>query len=160
MDRKELIALHQFDPNADCLWEYFAAVMDWVKNIFIVYRKEMASVNWGWLYNRYRNTTRTPEEIEAMVSKLMSDDEVTSKKGIYTYIFTGDERVLSLRTFSDTQKRTAYEQQKGICQICGKHIDLADCHADHRVAWSRGGKTTPDNLRILCVDCNLRRGAH
>lgn len=38
----------------------------------------------------------------------MADDEVTKKTGIYTYVLDRDERHLSLRTFDDKQKRTAY----------------------------------------------------
>ena len=28
-------------------------------------------------------------------------------------------------------------------------------HVDHVVAWSKGGRTTSENLRTLCSDCNL-----
>lgn len=31
-------------------------------------------------------------------------------------------------------------------------------HVDHIVPYSRGGKTTPDNLRVLCEKCNLGKG--
>jgi 5-methylcytosine-specific restriction endonuclease McrA len=32
-------------------------------------------------------------------------------------------------------------------------------HADHILAWSKGGQTTPDNCQMLCRECNLRKGA-
>lgn len=31
-------------------------------------------------------------------------------------------------------------------------------HVDHKIPFSRGGKTTPDNLQTLCQNCNLGKG--
>ena len=33
-----------------------------------------------------------------------------------------------------------------------------EMHGDHVVPWSKGGHTTPDNLQMLCRDCNLKKG--
>ncbi len=48
------------------------------------------------------------------------------------------------------------------CQICGrspaKDIGV-EIHVDHIVAWSKGGKNIEQNLRVLCFDCNLGKGA-
>jgi hypothetical protein len=48
------------------------------------------------------------------------------------------------------------------CQICGrspaKEIGV-ELHVDHIIPWSRGGATTEENLRVLCLDCNLGKGA-
>ena len=151
---KEYVARHQHDENADALWEYFAKVCKWVKEKFTIFRKEMTSVKWGVLYHQYKNDTRTAEEIEAEVSDHMKDDEITRKAGIYEFIFSRDERVLSLRKFSDTQKRTAYEKQGHRCAHCGEVFPIESLQADHILAWSKGGKTTPDNLQLLCAKCN------
>ena len=32
-------------------------------------------------------------------------------------------------------------------------------HVDHILAWSLGGETVPENLRTLCSECNLGKGA-
>lgn len=32
-------------------------------------------------------------------------------------------------------------------------------HVDHIMPISKGGKTEPSNLRTLCIDCNLGKGA-
>ena len=97
---------------------------------------------------------KTAEEIEAEVSDHMKDDEITRKAGIYEFILSRDERVLSLRKFSDTQKRTAYEKQGHRCAHCGEVFPIESLQADHVLAWSKGGKTTPDNLQLLCAKCN------
>jgi hypothetical protein len=46
------------------------------------------------------------------------------------------------------------------CQICGRtQADGVKLHVDHIVPISKGGKTTAENLRTLCQDCNLGKGA-
>lgn len=48
------------------------------------------------------------------------------------------------------------------CVLCGQS-PASDpsivLHVDHVLAFSREGKTRPDNLRSLCRDCNLGKGA-
>ena len=45
-----------------------------------------------------------------------------------------------------------------ICKMCGaspaKNAEVV-LHVDHIVPWSKGGETTPDNLRTLCSMCNV-----
>ena len=48
----------------------------------------------------------------------MADDDVTKKSGIYPYLITSDEKYLSIRAFTDSQKRIAYEKQNGTCKHC------------------------------------------
>ena len=154
---EEYMALHQHDDNANQIWIYFKRVIEWVETIFPVYRKEMKGIEWGLLYNTYKDAELDPDALEAAITKLMADDDVSNKKGIYTYILNGDERNLSIRPFSDTQKREAYECQKGICPICNKHYEFAQMHGDHIKPWHAGGKTVPENLQMLCRDCNLKK---
>ena len=41
------------------------------------------------------------------------------------------------------------------CQLCGKYMpDEVGLHIDHIVPISRGGKTVPSNLQVLCSKCN------
>ena len=84
----------------------------------------------------------------------MMDDEVTAKKGIYEYLLTGDEKHLSIRQFSDSQKREAYERQQGICPICKQHFEIEQMEGDHIDPWHSGGKTDAANCQMLCKRCN------
>ena len=154
----EYMAKHQYDENSDELWNYFRSVIEWIDKTFPYYRKEMKGINWGALYKEYFSKDYNPEELENQVKELMSNDEVTDKKGIYEYVLSGcDEnkaRRLSKRTFSNTDKRTVYERQNGVCPICGGHFSFEEMDGDHKVAWWRGGKTTIDNLQMVCKKCN------
>jgi len=46
------------------------------------------------------------------------------------------------------------------CCICGRNAsDDVKLHVDHIIPVSKGGKTEMSNLRTLCADCNLGKGA-
>ena len=152
---------HYQDENAEPLWKYFVEVIEWVEKTF-TYRKEMKGIDWGKLYREYGKVEYNVAELEEKVKALMADDDVNSKKGIYEYVLSNcskdKERHLSIRKFSDKDKRTAYERQNGICPICGKHHEIDEMEGDHIIPWSKGGKTTIDNLQMLCKKCNREKG--
>ena len=157
---EEYMSKHQHDPNASALWRYFNSVINWIEATFKVKRKKyMAGVDWGSLYHKYKDEVFDQNEIEE-TAKLMMDDDVTKKSGIYPYILTKKEKYLSIRTFSDAQKIAKYEKQKGICPLCNEHFAIEQMEADHITPWCEGGKTDLLNLQMLCKECNRRKSNH
>ncbi|MBE6159147.1 MAG: DUF262 domain-containing protein [Firmicutes bacterium] len=154
---EEYMGKHQHDDDANALWQYYQSVIDWINRLFPNYRREMKGIDWGLLYNEYKDQSYNSDKLEQEIVRLMQDDDVTSKKGIYVYLITGQEKYLSIRAFTDNQKREAYERQKGICQICKEHFEIKDMEADHITPWHAGGKTTSDNCQMLCRECNRRK---
>lgn len=73
----DYMAKHQHDKNADKLWQYFQDVIAWVRDTFPNYRKEMASVNWGELYNKCKDKKLNAKKLEEEVTRLMQDDDIT-----------------------------------------------------------------------------------
>lgn len=88
------------------------------------------------------------------IGELILDEEVNNKKGIYEYLLTGNEKTLNLRTFSDKDKATAFEKQKGVCPVCKKAFSFEKMEADHIVPWHMGGKTELLNCQMLCMPDN------
>lgn len=154
---EDYMSEHQHDTDANELWVYFQSVIDWINRLFPKYRKEMKGVDWGILYNQYKDQAYNSQKLEEQITKLMMDDDVTSKKGIYLYLITGKEKHLSIREFSLNQKRESYERQKGICPNCKEHFEINEMEADHITPWSIGGKTNADNCQMLCRECNRRK---
>lgn len=154
---EEYMSKHQHDKNATPLWQYFQKVIAWVKASFPVHRREMKSVEWGPLYNEFKDTELDTDELEKRITKLMQDDDVERKSGIYPYVLDKNERHLNIRTFSANMKREAYERQKGICVKCKKHFTLEEMEADHVKPWHEGGKTVAANCQMLCKDDNRRK---
>lgn len=155
----DYMGLHQHDPKAAELWDYFVDVIEWVKATFPTYRKDMQGVAWGDLYNRFKDADHDAAQLEERVVELMADDEVERKKGIYTYVLTGEEKWLNLRQFRNSEKRSAYTRQKGICPVCKEHFEFPGMEADHIKPWHAGGKTVPGNCQMLCIrDNRLKSG--
>lgn len=148
------MGLHQNDSNANELWVYFQIVIAWVKALFPTYRKEMKGIEWGTLYNQYHDNIYDPESLEKEILSLIDNEDVTNYKGIYYYLFDRKESHLNLRGFDEKMKRKAYESQKGICPLCKSHFEFNEMEGDHIIPWAKGGKTTIENLQMLCRYCN------
>lgn len=125
--------------------------------MFPKYRKEMKGLEWGLLYNAHKDAVLDPNALESRIKALMMDDDVTNKKGVYAYVLTGEEKYLNIRAFTESQKRAAYERQGGICPVCKRPFPFEEMQGDHITPWSKGGKTVPDNCKMLCADCNRRK---
>lgn len=156
----DYMAAHQHDATALELWSYFRSVIDWVDSTFPNYRKKlMKGIPWGILFNQYGKNSYDPAALEARIAELEIDEDVTNQRGIYEYVLGGSERCLSIRVFSERDKRRKYGEQGGKCVRCGKTVEYEKCHGDHITPWSKGGHTTYDNLQILCADCNRTKSA-
>jgi hypothetical protein len=156
-DIEGYMATHQHDKNSNQLWLYFQATISWINATFPIYRREMKGIEWGTLYNTHKDDDLDPSTIESEIAKLMADDEVTKKKGVYEYILTRNEKHLSIRTFTDSNKRTLYERQNGICPSCKELFSIEQMEGDHITPWAQGGKTELNNGQMLCRECNRRK---
>lgn len=154
---EKYMADNQHEPNANEIWLYFQAVINWVKIVFPKYRREMKGIDWGFLYNEFKDKKLDSKKLEEEVSELMEDEDVGNKKGIYIYVLTHKEKYLNIRAFSPNQKREAYERQKGICVVCKEHFEIEGMEADHITPWHEGGKTEAKNCQMLCKDDNRRK---
>ena len=65
------------------------------------------------------------------------------------------------RAFKLPDRVLAWYKAEGKCQTegCTQKINFQDFHADHKKAWSIGGRTDQKNLQVLCKYHNLSKGA-
>lgn len=64
-----------------------------------------------------------------------------------------DKRDISVGLRFNIFKRDRYK-----CVICGRSPATTfglELHADHKIPFTKGGKTREDNLRTLCNECNI-----
>ncbi len=148
------MSIHQHDPNANELWTYFRNVIEWIQLTFTTYRREMKGIDWGGLYGEFKEKMFDTHKLEQEIQALMMDEDVTNKKGIYSYVLNRKEKHLNIRAFPESQKRAAYEKQHGICPHCKQHFTLEEMEADHITPWHLGGKTMAENCQMLCKECN------
>jgi len=50
------------------------------------------------------------------------------------------------------------KRENQICSICGRSVKDEDVEFDHIIPWSKGGSSDEHNIRLLCADCNRRKG--
>ena len=158
-DIKEYMRIHQRDESAEPLWEYFQAVIDWIKATFPTYRNSMKSVDWGSLYRNFQDCKIDPVKLESEIEELLDDEEVQRESGIYPYVLTRAQKHLNLRAFDARMKRRMYRKQDGICAICKNEFALSEMEADHITPWIEGGKTVEDNCQMLCRKCNREKSS-
>lgn len=156
---EDYMGRHQHDPSAVSLWNYFQSVVNWIEATFTEKRPQMKGVDWGTLYDSYKDKTLDSAEIEEEIERLILDDDVTNDSGVYPYILTREEKHLNIRKFSDRMKLKVYEKQNGKCVECGEIFNIGDMHADHITPWVEGGKTNEENCQILCKNCNRRKSS-
>ena len=167
---------HRRDNNINEIKTYFNTVIDWVDSKFDDVYNEMRGINWGELYERFHSNAYDHSELSAQVRKLMGDDFVTNRKGIFEYVLGGckDTKLLNVRLFDKATMRKVYQQQtdnaktKGLsnCPYCAIGHDanrqriwkLEEMDADHVTAWSKGGETTIKNCQMLCRTHNRAKG--
>jgi hypothetical protein len=154
---EEYMGKNQNNPNAKELWQYFENVIDWTEKNFKE-KKIMMGVEWGELYNKYKEAKLDPQNIAKEANHLLAfDDTITNQKGIYPFILTREEKYLNIRKFSDNIKTKVYKKQNEKCNLCNDRFDLSQMHADHISPWHKGGKSIEDNCQLLCIKCNLKK---
>jgi Protein of unknown function DUF262/HNH endonuclease len=66
------------------------------------------------------------------------------------------------RTFSHEQRLAIYRRDGGKCQLgikChGAKVTWDHWHADHKIAYTLGGRSTVANGQVACSPCNLAKG--
>jgi len=93
---------------------------------------------------------------------LESDNDITTESQNEKLDGKTPKHVLKdLRTIPLKIRLQVLERDKFRCVFCGKSpaTDIGvKLHIDHIIPFSKGGKTTLDNLQTLCYECNLGKG--
>lgn len=97
---------------------------------------EVYSVSFDYLIDRY-------EKLERI------NFETTLKQ-----FQTNNQRKLMTKDL----RKAIMERDNYTCQICGKYMpDGIGLQIDHIIPVSKGGKTIPSNLQVLCSKCNGKK---
>ncbi|HFV4676842.1 TPA: DUF262 domain-containing protein [Escherichia coli] len=76
----EYMNAHRNDDNIKELKTYFNSVIDWVNTTFTEVKKEMCGLEWGRLYETYKDKPYNPGELATQINKLYQDDSVKTLK--------------------------------------------------------------------------------
>lgn len=155
---EQYMSKNQLSLNANELWLYFLSVIEWIEATFINKTEYMKNVDWGFLFDNYNKIKVDKVKLSKDIEKLIKDEDVTNKKGIYTYIFDKNSKHLNIRLFTENQKNEAYLRQLGKCNLCKQDFALNAMEADHITPWIEGGPTKAENCQMTCRECNRRKG--
>jgi ATP adenylyltransferase len=67
-------------------------------------------------------------------------------------------RFLDADQISGSLRNRVLKEAKGRCALCGISIKDRPMDVDHIIPRSKGGKTTYENLQVLCSKCNRAKG--
>lgn len=153
-DCENYIASHHFKKHRRKQFEE-------VKNVSAAYIFEI--VRYQTRY-RQKNYMRIPYKVKAVQGTRSLDFQWLSDR--YKKL-AAIEHVATLKEYESQNQRKLMtralrerimERDNYTCQICGKYMpDEIGLQIDHIVPVSRGGKTVPSNLRVLCSKCNARK---
>ena len=136
----------------------------------------MCGLEWGRLYETFHKNAYDSKKISKQINELYGDSYVKNRKGIFEYILGGceDTKLLNIRIFDETTKKSVYSKQtenakiknKSNCPLCSlghesnksKIWNFKEMDADHVTAWSKGGKTMLNNCQMLCKTHNKAKG--
>jgi superfamily II DNA or RNA helicase len=62
------------------------------------------------------------------------------------------------RYFTAAEVTAAWLAQNRKCRECNRDVSRDLVEGDHIIAWSVGGRTAVENLQVLCIACNRRKG--
>jgi hypothetical protein len=57
------------------------------------------------------------------------------------------------------QKLSIYYKSDGLCAVCHKKLNIEEATIDHIKPKAKGGSNKEENLRIVCLECNGRKGS-
>lgn len=172
----QYMSIHRYDTDIKELRTYFNSVINWVDSVFEEVYDDMCGLEWGRLYEQYHAQGYNPDLLQDKIMQLYEDDRVHKKSGIFEYVLghEKDKRLLEIRVFEDSVKKTKYAIQTEAakkagtsnCPLCACGADanktkiwaLKDMDADHVAAWSNGGPTDISNCQMLCKTHNRSKG--
>ena len=170
------MSLHRGDEGIGELQTYFTTVIDWADGVFKGTEPEMCGLEWGRLYETYKDRPFDPEAVWKRVKELYADECVKNRRGIFEFVLGGEEdfRLLDLRVFDPKETKAVYAKQTAAaeaagtsnCPLCAVGHDanarriykFGEMDADHVTAWSKGGATDISNCQMLCRTHNRAKG--
>jgi 5-methylcytosine-specific restriction endonuclease McrA len=170
------MSIHRYDDDIQEVKTYFNSVIDWVSSLFNEVESEMRGLEWGRLYEAYKETEFDIRELNQKVRKYYADGYVKNRKGIWEYVLSNEQfpNLLDIRLFDEPTKKLVYVNQTKIaketgnsnCSSCvvGFHVNkskiwkIDEMDADHVTAWTKGGSTSIENCQLLCKTHNRAKG--
>lgn len=133
--------------------QYFKIIDDEHMFIFLLTRRQTRYSQRNYVKTSYKvdvEVNRVGYNLRQVVERYELLSEIDFQCTLNEY-HSKDQRKLMTKELKDRiKKRDNYT-----CQVCGKYMpDEVGLHIDHIIPVSKGGKSIPSNLQVLCSKCN------
>ena len=136
--------------------QYFQSVDDDRAFVFIAYRTQTRYKQVNYVrhpYQTHQNTMSYSVNFFWLQRRYNMLKDISFETTLSRYRSSEQRKLMTRQLREQIMRRDNYT-----CQICGKYMpDEVGLHIDHIVPVSKGGKSVPSNLQVLCSKCNGRK---
>jgi hypothetical protein len=184
MDSNDLIDYYIINFGTQHIESHINKIKDWKNEKIASYQKNVSRIkkfearclknqNKAFRFIGYRiqtrykqvNYQRHPYKIEMISNNLFTNEKFVSdriaflREHDYDVTYNQYTKIDQRKALTKQLKDKIKERDNYTCQECGKYMpDGVGLHIDHIVSVSKGGKSIPSNLRVLCSICNGHKG--
>ena len=159
-------------------YSLFLLVWEMHKEKFILINKKRNKIAFQILKNLSNGVDRLREQLrkvkpaktsqrlyaEYLITVQGNTDSLQNRQArhqiLKNLLFSLYERKDEKRLFTPEQRRIIWNsEEKKICGACGRALKWEDFAVDHIIAYTKGGRTSLKNAKLLCKSCNSKKGA-
>lgn len=104
---------------------------------------------------KYTNIHEAKSRVNTATKKLKGYWVVEYKNGTVGERCDNSSSNTKRKQFSQDERMTVYNKDKGRCAICGRFISYEEFTIDHIIPLAKGGTNEMKNLQCACNKCNL-----
>jgi len=117
-------------------------------NIWKVNKDKINSKLYKYLNSNDSKITNKTKEFEDIIQAIVNNISVDEKR-----LFSLDDKKELIRLIYPNSQKDLFN-----CQICNNEFDQDELTVDHKMPWSKGGRTVLSNAQLLCRSCNSKKG--
>lgn len=184
MDDDDLIDYYLINFGTEEILNHIKVINEWKNKKITSYKNKESKINKFKLrceknehkafsfvgtrtQTRYRQRNYVREAYKVSVKSndfYVSDNDILSRisfleKHNYNVTYNNYNKIDQRKAMTKSLREYIKERDDYTCQICGAYMpDEIGLHIDHIIPIKKGGKSIPENLRVLCSKCNGSKG--
>lgn len=136
--------------------QYVKIIDDKHMFVFLLIRGQTRYMQRNYVKMPYKvdvEVNRVGYSIKKVVERYKLLSQIDFQCTLNEYSYKEQRRLMTKELKDQIKKRDNYT-----CQLCGKYMpDEVGLHIDHIIPISKGGKSIPSNLQVLCSKCNGKK---
>lgn len=133
----------------------FQNFLSHLQGLYELDSKQLVNHSWIWsLANGLNDCVSFQQVVRNKLAPPKND-----VNGMFDKTISVPRKTIPKKIREEVWRRDNVESISGKCYCCSQSLSaLGDWHAGHIIAQCKGGADTSDNLRVVCIPCNLAMG--